>query len=119
MLGNTALPLCNVATWNHKKLMRTILMLSPGECEGIRCRQAATLSKCIGNNHSTIMARRSQPESARSGLIWIRIVRRMVVVLGAESPVKWAFSATHARLERKFADFMAVGAVHREPFSTV
>jgi len=34
-------------------------------------------------------------------------------------PVKWAPLAMHPRPEKKFAASMAVGAVHRELFSTV
>jgi len=46
-------------------------------------------------------------------------VRRMVVVFSAKMPVKWAPLAMHPRPEKKFAASMAVGAVHRELFSTV
>jgi hypothetical protein len=74
---------------------------------GIRCRQANALPKCIGNNHSPIVARRNRAESARNGRIHGRIVRRMVVVLCAEKPMKWALFKTHARPERKFAASLA------------
>jgi len=43
----------------------------------------------------------------------------MVVVFSAKMPVKWAPLAMHPRPEKKFAASMAVGAVHRELFSTV
>jgi hypothetical protein len=74
---------------------------------GVRCRRANVLSMCIGNNHSPIMARRKRAGSARTDRIWSRIVRRMVVVLRAGRPVKWASFARHARQERKFAASLA------------
>jgi hypothetical protein len=87
--------------------MRVVSKVHRGSREGIRCKQVNALSMCIGNNHSTIVARRKRAESARSDRIWSRIVRRMVVVLWADGPAKWASSATHARPERKFADSLA------------
>ena len=82
-------------------------MIHLGRDEGIRCGQVNALPMCIGNNHSTIMARRKRAESTRTQRIWSRIVRRMVVVLRAEEPMKWAPLATHARAERKFAASLA------------
>jgi hypothetical protein len=82
-------------------------MIYLGRGRGIRCTQVKALSRCIGNNHSTIMARRKRAESARTDRIWSRIVRRMVVVLRAEEPIKWPLCATHACPERKFAASLA------------
>jgi hypothetical protein len=59
----------DVATRNHKNLMRVVSMVHRGEGEGIRCRQVPALSMCIGNYHSTIMARRKRAESARTDRI--------------------------------------------------
>ena len=85
----------------------------------VRCKWSGILVMCIGNNHSPIMARRNRAESARTGRIWSRIVRRMVVVFRANVPGNRASFETRPRPERKFAGSLAVGAVHREPFSTV
>ena len=97
----------DVATRNHKNLMRTISMVHLARLGGIRCRQVSALSKCIGNNHSAIMARRNGAESARTARIWSQIVRRMVVVLCADKPVKWSSFATQAGPEREFAGSLA------------
>ena len=61
-----------------------VSMIHLGRDEGIRCGQVNALPMCIGNNHSTIMARRKGAESVRNGRIWSEIVRRTVVVLCAE-----------------------------------
>jgi hypothetical protein len=93
----------DIATRNHKNLMRVVLLAHRGRGEGVRCRQVNASSVCIGNNHSPIIARRKHAESARTDRIWSWIVRRMAVILSARKPGKWASFATHARPEGKFA----------------
>jgi hypothetical protein len=62
---------------------------------------------CIGNDHSAILARRKRAESRCIGRIERPVVRRMVVVLRAKEPLKWASFATHLRPEKKFAGSLA------------
>lgn len=107
LLSNILAVAIHVAARNHKNLMRRVLCVQQSGREGIRCRPAGILSMSIGNNHSTIMARRKRAENAHTGRIWSRIVQRMVIVLRAEKPMKWALFATHARPERKFAASLA------------
>jgi hypothetical protein len=68
---------------------------------------ASILGVCIGNNHSPIMARRNRAESARTGRIWSRIVRLIVVVFRANLPRNRPLFETRPRPERKFADSLA------------
>jgi hypothetical protein len=53
------------------------------------------------------MARRKHAESARIDQSLSRIVRRMVVVLHAREPAKWAFFSTHRRPEKKLSGSLA------------
>jgi hypothetical protein len=82
-------------------------IVSPYLPQTVRYRQVRISWMCIGNNHSTIMARRNRPEGARNGRILSRIVQGIVVALCVESPVKWASFGTHASPERKFAASLA------------
>src|SRR5437764_2861775 len=72
-----------------------------------RCKPASTLSGCIENHHSPIPARRKPAERAQIHRFLSCFARRMVVVLRAKRPVKWALLATPRRSEKKLAGSLA------------
>ena len=73
----------------------------------VRCKWGSNFYMCIGNNHSTIGARRMRAESGWMGRFWRRLVRRMVVVFRGKRPGNRAFSPGRKAPERRFADLMA------------